>query len=591
MYYGMTRSRLVCSFILLVILVSMMAWLVTKQHALQLIEHGIVLDTDGYVHLLRLRSIIEHGGWNQGFIERDNAPWGFHMHWSKPFDLIILAVAAPFLIIGYDSDQILLLVGGFSGPVFLVALGMTLLWAVKPVLCPNGRLAFAALFGTSIALFSYGSIGRVDHHILSLIPVAAALGGVIRQGFARHPKLHPSTYSLFTGLCCAVALWISVETTAAITLVLGLAFLIRVEESGRRPLWPIGVALPISSGLFILIDPPSTGFLAPDIDRISIVSVGYGVALLCSMIVTDLLVQHLPRGWSLRFLVLLSGTASASSWLMTFPAVIAGPESIMGPELTRIWWNNIQELQPIRQTADFSAYVGLSSLAAVGCLTGAGISAKHRKLFLYAAAASLATTVLALNHIRFYTYSVTTGAIICALLIGRLSVVRRCRSPIMVVNGLIVLIIANMAMVVAPAIIFPKTKNMVACDILSIVPFLETLNAGSPDIIMTTPGYAPEILWRTHHGTVAGPYQRNIEGLRDVYQFFGSADDDEAKAIMSRRGSHYVLVCADRNLADDGRHGLALLEKLRNGNEPRWLDEIPLSEATLSGFRLYRVAD
>jgi hypothetical protein len=109
----------------------------------------------------------------------------------------------------------------------------------------------------------------------------------------------------------------------------------------------------------------------------------------------------------------------------------------------------------------------------------------------------------------------------------------------------------------------------------------------------------PELLFRTPHNVIAANF--NVPGNKDVYDFFGARDDEQAEAIAKRWHADLVLVCrsfplgyarlehadlgksAFFGLAHDGKLHIVsdlqhptLIERLVRGPIPPWLKPVEI---------------
>ena len=65
--------------------------------------NGELLGPDGYMRLVRVGELLVTGNWYDVVIERSNAPYGDALHWTRPMDAIILALA--LLILPFVSAE------------------------------------------------------------------------------------------------------------------------------------------------------------------------------------------------------------------------------------------------------------------------------------------------------------------------------------------------------------------------------------------------------------------------------------------------------------------------------------------------------
>ncbi|MHC4521723.1 MAG: hypothetical protein ACYTAS_24280, partial [Planctomycetota bacterium] len=59
------------------------------------VERGTLADSDCYVHLLRAEKLWRSGRWYDSVLDRSNAPYGDELHWTRPFDVLLLLGAVP----------------------------------------------------------------------------------------------------------------------------------------------------------------------------------------------------------------------------------------------------------------------------------------------------------------------------------------------------------------------------------------------------------------------------------------------------------------------------------------------------------------
>ena len=100
---------------------------------------GELLGPDSYMRVVRVQEFLAHGQWHNSDIARANAPYGDALHWTRPFDLLLLAIAAPVaLFTGWGSA--LFWASAIVSPLLLLASGLALIWAMTPVIRPNSWL-------------------------------------------------------------------------------------------------------------------------------------------------------------------------------------------------------------------------------------------------------------------------------------------------------------------------------------------------------------------------------------------------------------------------------------------------------------------
>jgi hypothetical protein len=97
----------------------------------------------------------------------------------------------------------------------------------------------------------------------------------------------------------------------------------------------------------------------------------------------------------------------------------------------------------------------------------------------------------------------------------------------------------------------------------------------------------PTILLNTPHAPVASGHHRNHVAMNDVITAFVS-DDDAAHAIIRRRATPFVLMCADtaevQLYAKHAPNGFAA--HLIHGQAPKWLEPVPVKGSSLRVWRV-----
>ena len=115
-----------------------------------------------------------------------------------------------------------------------------------------------------------------------------------------------------------------------------------------------------------------------------------------------------------------------------------------------------------------------------------------------------------------------------------------------------------------------------------------------PRTIATHLDYGPEILYRTPHRVLGTPYHRNSEGILAGFGILGGTDLAQVRGLIQTRGVDLILVCplhswiyGTKSAGVEAR--LSLHDLLLVGNEPDWLERVPVPEEVAGAFRLFRV--
>src|SRR3546814_9831530 len=89
-----------------------------------------------YMRMVRVSELAQGWQWFDDTIARANAPYGDVLHWTRPFDLLILLLALPAGFV-LEAEQALYLAGMIVSPLLQLATALLLIWALRPVIRPE----------------------------------------------------------------------------------------------------------------------------------------------------------------------------------------------------------------------------------------------------------------------------------------------------------------------------------------------------------------------------------------------------------------------------------------------------------------------
>lgn len=559
---------------------------------------GELNDPDSYMQIVHLRHALEHGIWSGGPLPRDNAPYGMVLHWSKAYDLLVLAVAAPLAALTGWSAAVAI-IAPLLGPLWTAILIAVGVWAAAPV-CTRGERAWVGIaLAVSPIAFVWGVFGNADHHIPVLTAWTALMGFALRIAAGEAGARD----GLGAGLSAAAALWLNVDSILPVCLglaVMGVAW-IRDGAPRRTANLTAAAVFAIALAGALAADPPLAGRAAAHLDRLSIVYVVFALLFAALWFAIGLAPQR-PGAWRARLAVGAAGAlACAVALALIFPQILAPERSVFvdidGPNL----WDAVAEMLPaFRTPANGVLFMGgpiLGFAAAAAFAWSARGSRAFPGWLLFVGVLALAGAG-GLYRTRFAIFPEALAALPLGIMVGRLgrAVVRRFPSASGWLWGALLGGPLLIAPVLGSALLRSGDKGAAqaapACAIPAVADALNDASfmGGRDNIIMTHPNDAPALLYWTGHRTVAGPYHRNRQGIADVGAFMTSRDDGAARAIAARRGIGYVLICPGRATdwppVGDGR---ALVERLAAGRVPAWLAARPWPAGVRSDLRLFRV--
>lgn len=563
---------------------------------------GRFMDTDSYMRLVRVTRLYQSGAWFDGGIPRGNAPYGMALHWTRPFDVLLLAGALPLApLIGFD--RALSATATWISPLLHLGALLALFWAVAPLLGAWRRLlAVAALF-VQIGVPAYALAGRADHHMLILLVFIVAFGLTLRV------LLRPSDarFALAAGAVLGVGLWISVEflvLLVATFAALGASWVLRAGERASGNLWhALGLAAALA--LAIVLEHPPSLYLADIYDRISIVHL---LAALLAFGFWGLVLFLEGRGGALRSpwgrLALAAAGAVVAGGLLfvAYPKFFGGPTVDVDPRLDANVLASIKELRPLlpHDTASFGRFLLYLGPALVAVPFLAALLLRDRRpvlwdAWLYVALCTGLYLPLALAMLRFAPYAEVFLAIVLAealgLLLTRLPRSSRAGLGAITRVGACLCVLLGFLFLGSSLLQAGPEARRASCALDGAV---ETLTRSQglgrrPRLILAHFDYGPELLFRTPHTVIAAPYYSNSGGLLDSDRIFRSSDVSLSRRLMDRRGVDLVLLCRDEAGPEAAFGEETFLGGLLRGQVPPWLRPLELPEGRAGNMALYEV--
>jgi hypothetical protein len=569
------------------------------------VKPGSLSDSDCYVHLLRAEKLWQTGRWYDPAVERSNAPYGEELHWTRPFDVLLLLGGAPgALFVGVRPA--LFWWGVILSPVLLGVTLAVLPWAVRPLLGREGSFTLGMLFTCQIGTWLVFQAGRPDHH--SLIMLLFVLG----LGFSFRMILYPFDRGICygAGIVAALSLWASIESS----LVVGLSCLAFAAlwiacggDSHRKALHYSGA---LSAGLVaaLLIERPPANLGAMELDRLSVahcvvfglITAGWGGIFICNRR------WGWFQQWAGRLFALIAGSATLAVLLWVFlPALTKGPLADVSPEVTRIYVRNVAEMRPLLASGPgrslAAAVIGAAAIC-IPLLLRRVARGPRASGWLYVAAATGLFMPLSFLQIRWTPYTQVLLALPLAEIIlvawTRLDrwpyTLKRTLAKTGVLAACCYFLLLSGVVFDAICGVTPENNQE---DHLALAPLCRYLTeapayAGRRLRILTDVFWGGEILYRTPHEVVGTPYHRNTQGILDTYRAFSAATDGQAFEVIRGRGINLVLVAPGsdriRRFYGGNHAGSTFYQRLCDGQIPSWCRQVDLP-MDLASFRLFEI--
>lgn len=559
---------------------------------------GLSNDPDSYMRLARFRE--GYGIFHGGFVPRDNAPYGTVLPWTMPMD----GVLAFFYAIGRafsDQGGALYFAARVASPFLCATIGPLIFFGLRPFFSLRARVVMAGMAAISPGLVGYSVPGQADHHAMEVWSSVLFAVVLIRYLFLDWPRYWQAAVA---GVAAAGALWTSLEGFIIVGTGLSALVLHRcmVESPRADRTWAGDLVLAGAFALAMttawLVDPPYEGLWAPKTDRLSIVYVSFSWLFAANLIGFGIYLSKAASFSRPRNLVVaaLLGGAAFLCWIAVEPDVLKGPFGQVDQSLSLVFFadQDIEMLPLWRLTMWTVPHLACLILIwiAIAVLI-AKTSGPQRRLWIACAVLMIPVSLIGIRFVRAMYYAEVFGSIPLGLVLAQRT--RRYSKKFMEFSAIALSAVVMLGVYSATTLLWhglrpPHQSQAAAANVCrtgtkslseAIAP-IENRDA----IVMTELNYAPRVLYLSPHlRTVAGPFHRNTEGIRDVFAFFNAHSDDDARAIVYKRGIKYVLIC-DTGAGAPGAFFSFGDRILRD--TPAWLEPLgPRSPAP--GFRLYRV--
>ena len=567
---------------------------------------GKFVGLDGYSHLLRAKELWNGADWTDHRIHRGNPPDGDELYWPRPFDLVLLAGAAPLApFLGFDDA--LHAWGIFVSPALHLISLFVLFWAARPLFDDRGLVYLGVLFAFQLFIVHMASVARPDHHSLLGLLFVWAVGAGIRLVAAEGG----SRAALGTALPVVLSMWISLESlvvAAACFLALGGGWIAVREDFARKGL-VFALALAGGFAVTLLVEHGGAGLTEAHYDAPSPVHLALfaltALAWLAILALDQVPVVAGSRG--LRLGVALAGAVAVVGLMrLLLPKFFHGPLAEIDSKVVAEWFDYIAEYKPMidpgRLRASLPLFVfhlGSASLAVPFMLyrivRGCGF---ERRAWLWLLLLGVAYVALSANQQRWANFaqyvlvipytglllSLTGGS---ADARGFLGAARRAGLTVLFLFGFPILagLMSQPQRQAAPG---PR------CPVTAIGRWIDRtpeLNTGTLRILSFI-NFGPELLYRTRHEVIATPNHRNGASVIDAIDALGRLPPEQARRVIERRGVDLVLVCRGTEEANDyraGNGGDTLFVALESGRFPSWLKPVPLPPELAQSFILAEV--
>ncbi|MXO59877.1 hypothetical protein GRI89_10035 [Altererythrobacter salegens] len=541
-------------------------------------------DPDDFMRLDQVRDWLAGQSWWDVRQHRMDPPAGADMHWSRLVDLPIAACL--FLARLFVPEPAASIVAMTMVPLFQLLLAMLLLRAVMRALgAGEGAVLAASALPLAFPLLLDAFMPlRIDHHGWQALAALGATLFALRGGWRN---------ALAAGAVAATGLTVSLESLPFAAL-LGGVFAIRFVRAGDRSFEGYLAGLALTAPLLFLATRPVAGLALAQCDRMSWPHfIGFAGAAAAAFAGRMAPGQNATIGRAAALVPVT--TVAGLAIVLPLGACAVDPFAGMDPVLKAEWLDRVAEGLPVwTQTPSAAAMlvwtiVIMLAGARLALQRPASVAVHSRwtELGLLAFGMAAMSLLVMRAGLLAQLLAVPFAALLVANYWPCARAIRNAVPRVVATLGCVLLATPLMASAVAKPF-----------DGLSAAPTAAPTIAGDCDLsrLASLPNahvfapfdMGPEILARTGHTVVAGPYHRNQAAMRRVFDAFAGPEGN-ARAIVEGDHARYLVAClsGDR-LGTFARYRPGnLADELQVGRAPEWLEPVPGFEQ--GALRVWRV--
>jgi len=552
-------------------------------------------DTDDAMRLVEMREFIAGQGWYDMHEARVLPPAGMDSHWSR---LIDAGLADVFLLArtAFDAPMAERLTRALWPLLWLlpcIAGIAAIAWRVAGREAAVVTLLFAVL---GLPAFTQFPPGRIDHHNVQIALAVLVVAATVWSDRSAWPAW---AAGILTGLALAIGLE-GVPYAALCAAAFGLRY--AAEPGAAAAFARYGLAAAASAVAALMVDVAPAHWTTSVCDMIAFNSAAAVVAggLVAALAGRFRALAGAPARWAL---VALAGLAAVAVYAICEPRCLAGPFAMVDPAIRPIWFDRVQEMQPLLGTLVANPLTGLwfavypvVALAGLVVLAAgpAGRAARSDPAFLTLAAALLLAIAVMLVTVKGGPYAqwlaIPAVAALAVRLWERLGL-DRLVPRFLLALALAPAVVTGAALAVAAAAGRSDAEDRDAARQRACFATANyaPLAALPPGLVVAPVDLGPFLLALTPHAVVAAPYHRAPEGILAAQEAF-ALPPEEARAVLRRVHADYLVTCGMRPPAglDARARDVSLWGRLRAGEVPGWL--APVAATAGGPLVVYRVA-
>ncbi|MFQ6017097.1 MAG: hypothetical protein ACE5KF_02785 [Kiloniellaceae bacterium] len=574
---------------------------------------GILLDPDGYLRLVRVRNLWQTGAWFDPVLARIGPPEGFVPHWTRPFDVLLIAGAWLLRpLAGFETG--LYWWGVLISPVLQILSLLALVWTAAPVLPRRWLWLLAFLFVAQPGVFAVFMIGRPDHHGLLGLLFIVSVGLTIRL-LSQPDRVGNAVRA---GLVAALALWVSVESLVVAVLsiaALGLYWLLG-DRRLARSLFVHAGTLFAAVAVALLAERGWGGWNEGEYDRISVAHLTLFSVNLVFWAGVFLLERRgvVPAGLARRagWSALAAAGAGIVLWVL-YPGFLSDPLSGWDDLYRTTHLVQVQEMQPVLAFAGAAEGSWLNRVAMPIYWLGIAVPAvpwlvyrifaspaPERRIWVFLGLGAGVFLPLAAAQLRWASYPEILLLLAYAGLGGAVLDRLAMRLPEkwlglarpLLVAALCVWVFLPAAMSKAAGVAESSMATTAQCPIKPLAGFLsDPAGLGAaPKRVLALVEFGPELLYRTPHAVLAIPNHRFQPGYAASYRIMTAQDYALSAALLREFAVDLIVVCpgaVEDRFYESEAGGRSFHQALSRGAQPAFLEPVPLPGGLSGSFKVF----
>lgn len=562
---------------------------------------GYLADSDDYLRMSRVFDLLDHKNypsWQQPRL----GPGGMVENgWSRLIDGPLWLLMTMFEAFMPRAQAALWTVTVFPALALLTFIFGAVWYTRSLVSGTNGLSTCVALLATCLmwdALHQFMP-GRVTHHDWQIVLTVAAYACVLRLCLfpqeIRWPVLGGIFFGTGLGIGADIVPWFVLGTA-----LIGFHWLVygdKYEHAALR----FGTAATLTTAAWFIVLVSPDRFLKPECDTISPTFLSFAAAVGAFWYAVSLLPVKWKAALDTRAVAaaVIAGLIGICIYRLS-PNCFHDIYGLTDPLVREAWLHRVIEARPVLFVAQDKPLFAIFMLGpvVVGILGAAWAAKVERdRSVTWIGLALVLTLGSALTFWQFRTldYVQAIGIaplawMIMALASKTAQLARRMTPRRRLAAEILFFLLCAVSFTsqisshkAAPKSSYQRMREK--CSIRDAAPALNTLQA--PQMIAAYVDEGAEIIYRTDHWALAGPYHRDQEGIGAVYRLFTAPDAKAAHALIDKYKIGVVLVCPPQrsfwdSIAPQKTH---FARELLDGHIPSWLSRVPSEGA----IQIYRV--